>query len=496
MAPLIAALIVFFASAAVLVLEILAVRLLAPHLGVTLEVTTGVIGTVLAGIAIGTWLGGRLADEMDPRRLLGPILILGGVLAIAVIPIVTLAASMGLSPDPVGILLFAGAAFFLPAAVLSAASPTVVKLQLRHLSQTGSVVGRYSAIGTAGAIAGSFVTGFVLVAALPTRPIIIGLGLALVVVGVLIAVTVGRARGSGVAAVAACPGGQRGRRGRSSRRVRASARAPTSASAWPRARRRATASSGWTRCGMPTWTWMTRRTWSSPTRACSATSWTLLAPAGEPIRGLHLGGGGFTMPRYIAATRPGSVNRVLELDPVVLQTAREELGLETSDDLTVRLGDARISLADEPTDAYDLVIGDAFAGPAVPWHLTTRELAAEVQRVLRPGGIYAVNIIDYPPLRLARAQLATFAEVFDHVAVFGPESRVAGTSGGNVILLASDEPFPAEALAWRRTALEAARHHFAAGGRGAASGDDAALIADFIDGAVVLTDDFAPLTSS
>jgi spermidine synthase len=216
-----------------------------------------------------------------------------------------------------------------------------------------------------------------------------------------------------------------------------------------------------------------------------------LAPEGEPIRGLHLGGGGFTMPRYIAATRPGSVNRILELDPVVLQTAREELGLETSDDLTVRLGDARISLAAEPTDAYDLVIGDAFAGLAVPWHLTTREVAAEVQRALQPGGIYAVNISDYPPLRLARAQLATFAGVFDHVAVFGPRSRVAGTSGGNVILLAWDESFPAESLLTAGRARGGSAS-LTAGGRGAASGDDADLIADFIDAAVVLTDDFAP----
>jgi MFS family permease len=490
MAPLVASLIVFFASAAVLVLEILAVRLLAPHLGVTLEVTTGVIGTVLAGIAMGTWLGGRLADAVDPRRLLGPILILGGVLAIAVIPIVTLAGSMGLAPDPAGILFFAGAAFFLPAAVLSAASPTVVKLQLRHLSQTGSIVGRYSAIATAGAIAGSFATGFILVAALPTRPIVVALGLALITVGVLIALTVGRERGPGVLAVAGLVG--------------ASTVAWALLSPGPCQRESAYFCISVVEGTEPSQRELRmdnlRHAYvdlEDPTHLEFAYTRLLggvvdaLAPVGQPIASLHLGGGGFTMPRYIGATRPGSVDRVLELDPVVLQTAREELGLATSEDLTVRLGDARISLADEPTDAYDLVIGDAFAGPAVPWHLTTRELAEEVQRVLRPGGIYAVNIIDYPPLRLARAQLATFAEVFDHVALFGPESRVAGTSGGNVILLASDEPFPAAPL----ISADLARGGTAslvAGGRGAGGSDDAARIADFIEGAVVLTDDFAP----
>ena len=127
MRPLLGSLLVFGTSAAVLALEILAVRLLAPHLGITIEVTTGVIGTVLAGIALGTWLGGRLADSLDPRQLLGPILIVGGALALAVIPMVELASRTGIGPSPEGILLYAGMAFFLPAAVLSATSPTVIK---------------------------------------------------------------------------------------------------------------------------------------------------------------------------------------------------------------------------------------------------------------------------------------------------------------------------------------------------------------------------------
>ena len=114
-----------------------------------------------------------------------------------------------------------------------------------------------------------------------------------------------------------------------------------------------------------------------------------LAPEGEPIDALHIGGGGFTLPRYISATRPGSSNRVLELDPVVVEVAEDELGLERSADLSIRVGDARLGLADEPAATYDLVIGDAFGGPAVPWHLTTREFVSEIARALRPGGIYA-----------------------------------------------------------------------------------------------------------
>ena len=81
---------VFCTSAAVLVLEILAARLLAPYVGVSLETYTGIIGTILAAIALGAWLGGQLADRIDPRVLLGPTLILGGGLALAIVPIVRL----------------------------------------------------------------------------------------------------------------------------------------------------------------------------------------------------------------------------------------------------------------------------------------------------------------------------------------------------------------------------------------------------------------------
>jgi spermidine synthase len=196
-----------------------------------------------------------------------------------------------------------------------------------------------------------------------------------------------------------------------------------------------------------------------------------------------VGAGGFTVPRYLAAARPGSQSLVLELDRRVLETAREELGLVTGPDLEVRVGDARLGIEEVPDADRDLVVGDAFGGLAVPWHLTTREFVSEIARVLRPEGIYVVNVIDYPPLGFARAELATLRDVFAHVAFFGPESRVAGTSGGNVILVASNAPIPAREM-------EAANR---------ARGDSDVVITDldrldaFIADAPVLTDDFAPV---
>ena len=122
LAPRLAAAVVFSASGGVLVLEILAVRLLAPYVGLTLETYTTIIGVVLAGISAGSWLGGRLADAHV--RGLG---------------------SLTDGPAVEGLVLLGLLAFFPPAAALSTVTPIVAKLQLASLGETGTVVGRLDA---------------------------------------------------------------------------------------------------------------------------------------------------------------------------------------------------------------------------------------------------------------------------------------------------------------------------------------------------------------
>src|SRR5207253_6483457 len=158
---------------------------------------TSITGTVLAGIALGAWAGGRVADLIDPHRLLGPVIALGGVLAFCTVPIVRhLGGSVGEGVS-VSTLTLSFAAFFLPAVVLSAVTPMVVKLQLHDLSDTGGVVGRLSGVSTAGALVGTFVTGFVLVATTPTRTIIDVIGGVLVALGLALSLWLGR-RDAGV----------------------------------------------------------------------------------------------------------------------------------------------------------------------------------------------------------------------------------------------------------------------------------------------------------
>src|SRR5439155_23866065 len=120
-------------------------------------------------------------------------------------------------------------------------------------------------------------------------------------------------------------------------------------------------------------------------------------PARDPISALYIGGGGLTLPRYLAATRPGTAGRVLEIDPTVLQLSRSLVGPDGVPGLREQGGDARVTPREETPGRRDLIVGDAFSGPAVPWHLTTREFLQEIRRTLRPGGSYAVNVTDFPP---------------------------------------------------------------------------------------------------
>ena len=118
----------------------------------------------------------------------------------------------------------------------------------------------------------------------------------------------------------------------------------------------------------------------------------------------------------------------------------------TSADLEVRTGDARMTLLGTPESSYDLVVGDAFGGLVVPWHLTTVEFTEQLAARLRPGGTYLLNAIDHPPNRFLRAETATLMEVFEHVLVLAPQQRIDGSTGGNFVLVASDSPIDVDAI--------------------------------------------------
>ena len=470
---------VLLTSAAVLVLEVLVTRLVAPYVGLTLETYTAAIGVALAGIAGGAAIGGRLADAVDPRRWLGPMTALGGALLLTAKPVVS-AVGPGLFGSAPGTVLLVGAAVGPAVLVLTAVTPGVVKLRLRSLAETGTTVGRISATGTLGALAGTFLTGFVLLSAFPTSRILLLTGLVLVLVGAVVAVRLpdrpdrpdlARLSG-GLVVVALGATWQVASGGTCDRETRYYC--ATVVTDPGREGGRTLVLDGLRHSYVD----LDDPTYLEFSYAKRMADVLATRPDG-PLDALHLGLGGATLPRYLAAVRPGSRSTVLEVDPGVLALDRERLGLVTGPDLSVQVGDARTLVTKEPGDSYDVVVGDAFGGLAVPWHLTTVEMVRQVKRVLRPGGVYLLNVIDHPPSRFVRAETATLREMFEEVLLLGTAAQAAGNVGGNYVLVASDSPIEKEEL----TALAVAR----------GASDRPYDTGEFEAGAQILTDDDAPV---
>ncbi len=180
------------------------------------------------------------------------------------------------------------------------------------------------------------------------------------------------------------------------------------------------------------------------------------APAGVPLRALHLGGGALTLPRYLAATRPGSAQRVIERDATLAELILTELPLPPGADVRIDIADARAGLA-ATADRYDLVISDVYQAARMPRSVASVEFAALVAAALRPAGLYAVNLADLPPLAFSRTQAATLRTGFPDVCVIAEPGMLRGRRYGNVILVASPEP---GGLPLRRLVTAASRDPF------------------------------------
>jgi MFS family permease len=474
--PVLAAGLVFIASGAVLVLEILSVRLLAPYVGLTLETTTSIIGAVLAGIAVGAALGGRFADRVNPRWLIVGLLVGGGLLVLLTVPIIRAlgpAASEGGDLAAVGVTF---AALVPVAAVLSGVTPTVARLQLRDLRASGTVVGRLSGWATGGALVGTFGTGFVLVPLLPVSSSVLAIGILLVLAGVLLGCYMqllrsGRIVGATLATVALTL-------------FTLAQHSPCDAEtsyhciqilAYP------------DHPGVdvllldrgynseidrhdPRYLGFRYEQWIGD--AIEA-----VGRPGSALDAVFVGGGAFTLARWLEATHPGSRSNVLEVDGGLVEFDRTHLGLRTSPDLRATVGDARLTMQREPTGSADVIVGDAFSSRTVPWQLMTTEWLRDVRRVLRPDGLYALNMIDYPPLKLLRAEAATLLRAFTHIRLITLAGEDGRPAGGNAVLLASNGPLPPQ----RRPAADGASTY------------DRAAITQLAAGTEPLRDDYAPV---
>lgn len=198
------------------------------------------------------------------------------------------------------------------------------------------------------------------------------------------------------------------------------------------------------------------------------------------LTAVHLGAGALTLPRYIAATRPGSRQQVIEWEAPLAGLVREHLPLPTGAAIRIRIGDAREGVQKLPAalvGTCDLVVSDVYSGAQTPAHLTSVEFYREVAKLLAPGGVLLVNVADGPGLAFARRQVATVGHVLPEVAVLADTQVLKGRRFGNLVVAASAAPLPTEWL----PRLLAAGPHPAKIAQGAELGT-------FVQGARVVTD--------
>ncbi|XKE65680.1 fused MFS/spermidine synthase [Agrococcus terreus] len=158
-----------------------------------------------------------------------------------------------------------------------------------------------------------------------------------------------------------------------------------------------------------------------------------------PITAVHLGAGALTIPRYVEATRPGSRQQVIELEPALVELVREVAPLPRGASVRVRYGDAREQLSRLPAGlrgAVDLVVVDVFSGAQTPAHVTTVEFHELVRELLAPGGVVVVNVADDRTLQFVRRQLAALAAVHGAVAAIADPGMLKGRRFGNVVAVA------------------------------------------------------------
>ncbi len=448
-------LIVFLSSACIMILELVAGRIIAPHVGVSLYTWTSVIGIVLAGISLGNYLGGRIADRRASPRLLGGIYMLAGVSALIILSAEQM--SVWLSIDRltdselhiiIPIVLLTFVLFFPPSAILGMISPIVAKLAVRDLEKTGTTVGQIYAFGSIGSIVGTFATGFWLISWFGTHTIVWGVAVLLFLLGTLLAVGTRSEWMLGAVLLVAVSSVAVSRQGWLSGpcdretnyfcikvhdeehdgedvRVLVLDRLVHSYSSL---------------------TDPTHLVYGYEKAYAEATAYRA-ERIDWPPRALFIGGGGYTFPRYMEAVYPGSVVDVVEIDPGVTEVAYEELGLPRDTSVASYNEDARTFLERTPDQSYDLILGDAFNDFSVPYHLTTQGFNERVHAWLAPGGMYIVNIIDGGRGYFLRAYVHTMRQTFDHVYLAPTIESWRTSVRSTFVIIGSDEPLDLNALA-------------------------------------------------
>lgn len=450
---------VFFSNACIMIVELDASRLIARHLGSSLYTWTSIIGIVLAGISIGNYIGGRLADKHQPRKTLALLFFLASVACVTIIILNNIVGewtALWYLSWPVRVFSHITLAFLLPSVLLGTISPVAATMALKTGLPTGRTIGEIYAWGTAGSIFGTFLAGFYLIATLGTVPIIWAISGALLLMAVLYwsrfyflylwAIVLIALAYFGMASTANAQslGHSIGLREKHDPSILYQDEtqycwvAVKQTSENPDKREFIQDKLKHSEIDMDNpdnLLYFYTHIYASITHG--------LRPEPDPINVMVIGGGGYVYPRYVEKHWPGSQVDVVEIDAGVTEAAHAALGLPRDTSIRSHTMDARNFVDDlllrqkrgHDVPKYDFIYEDAINDYSVPFQLVTQEFNEKIVQLLKPDGVYLINLIEiYNSGLFLGSMLKTLEKTFPHVYVL---SEYAPHSIRNTFVLAA-----------------------------------------------------------
>ena len=489
--------ITFIASFCSLVIEMVAGRILAPFVGVSLYTWTSIIGVILSGISIGAYIGGKLVDRYPQRRTLGILLLLSGVAALAIIPLTNMVAAYQF-PFSLMWRIFAVTAiiFFIPGCILGTISPVVVRLTLQSLNKAGNVIGKIYAFSTFGAIIGTFATGFLLISWMGTRNIIFTMGVILIVTA-LLAGGLFKKKIAVSTFVAICvlslvplyigayrnPLNDRTHYYKESdyytikltKTKGSDGRTPLEALVLDHLIHSYVSLDNplhieydYERIYGEVLKWM-----YEPQSA---------------FKTLSIGGGGYTFPRYMELTYPKAHIDVVEIDPEITRVVYKYLGLPKETRIRTFNTDGRWFVMNS-REKYDIIMTDAFNDLSIPYHLTTTEFVRQLDGALNDNGILMSNVIDdFKKGAFLPSYIRTLDEVFGkrNVYLFSIRPDFKNRIATFIVVATKGNRDMSKFDAWLKEKLQGR-------GRSVLVTDDLMQELRANPHSLVLTDDYAPV---
>lgn len=439
-------------SAAGLVVEIIAGRMLAPYVGMSIYTWTAIIAVVLAGFSVGHWVGGLIAER--PRKdSLGVIAICMALAAVTTgltLPILRVLSSTVLThaPSPgIAILMLTCAVIFLPSFFAGTPAPVLAKtlVGLRP-EREGKALGAIFAAGSMGAIVGTLAAGFVFISWLGSTMTIVVVTLSYAIAALLllfmsgtgkrwIAVLIGLVGALVISAYNLTLGSVCAKESRyyCIRVVDFTAEIGTQAKLMVLDH----LGHGINLADYPD-------VLVTPYVAL-IDRFATKRQDGVPASSFFIGGGAYTLPRAWQAASPDALITVSEIDPEVTRVAKDQMWVPDAG-IDVIHEDARAAL-NRSSENYEVIVGDAFTDIAVPPHLVTLEFFQLVKARLEADGLYAMNVVDHvPDMRALLAVYRTLKNVFDHVETFAEQDDFLSGGRTTFVLFASSSPSGVERI--------------------------------------------------